>query len=182
MQCWTADFAIGKSVLDRDDTDNGRRTLQRERENINARTRPESNEYALTLPWKRPVLKSSSMQKSTPIVYVRRCVRTLCVRVHITPKWCPHFMYVYNNILCESILLLLWCTTRTVHIILYHTIYNNTPKADITRVCVRRDWYFCLSAHTHTRGHADRPATRAFLVFLHYMYIIFIYYFCMYTL
>lgn len=30
MQCWTADFAIGKSVLDRDDTDNGRRT-ERER-------------------------------------------------------------------------------------------------------------------------------------------------------
>jgi len=31
MQCWTANFAIGKSVLDRDDTDNGRRT-ERERE------------------------------------------------------------------------------------------------------------------------------------------------------
>jgi hypothetical protein len=43
-----ADFYRGKSVLDRDDTDNGRR-VERERK-INARTRSESNEYALTLP------------------------------------------------------------------------------------------------------------------------------------
>lgn len=67
------------------------------------------------------------------------------------------------------------CTYYILYIIRFIIIH---PKADITRVCVRWDWYFCLSAHTHTRGHADRPATRAFLVFLYwyiYVYIIYVY-------
>jgi len=78
-------ISIGKSLLDRDNPDNG--SAENEKK-INARTRLGSNERALTLPWKRPTLKSSSMQKSTLIVYVRHCrVGVQRVWVHnITPK------------------------------------------------------------------------------------------------
>jgi len=64
-------------------------------------------------------------------------------------------------------------TLYNVHIILYYIIrFIIIHRRRISRDCAYAEIdIFCLSAHTHTRGHADRPATRAFLVFLYYMYI-----------